>query len=200
MRKTLLARSSPTRVTDEVSMIDLPTDGSLPDGAFNDDHLGTLDAVRGAVHPISKGSDMSRSQSRRSRTGICAVPTALALVACFRGSPSAIAAVPRFATKKLSALDRNPVAPQSSDLDDWVGGVGGVRKAMGSSAFAADRARNCGSPDADFRRRPADAPGARKGAQRRPRLPSRSSFISALPSRDAPSSRSGRGPSFSTRR
>jgi hypothetical protein len=37
-------------------MIDLPTDGSLPDGAFNDDHLGTLDAVRGAVHPISKGS------------------------------------------------------------------------------------------------------------------------------------------------
>ena len=56
MRKTLLARSSPTRVTDEVSMIDLPTDGSLPDGALNDDHLGTLDAVRGAVHPISKGS------------------------------------------------------------------------------------------------------------------------------------------------
>ncbi|HTR13458.1 MAG TPA: hypothetical protein VMI72_09465, partial [Roseiarcus sp.] len=48
--------SSPTRVTDEVSMIDLPTDGSLPDGAFNDDHLGPLDAVRGAVHPISKGS------------------------------------------------------------------------------------------------------------------------------------------------
>ncbi|HTR13416.1 MAG TPA: hypothetical protein VMI72_09220, partial [Roseiarcus sp.] len=47
--------SSPTRVTDEVSMIDLPTDGSLPDGAFNDDHLGPLDAVRGAVHPISKG-------------------------------------------------------------------------------------------------------------------------------------------------
>jgi hypothetical protein len=43
-------------VTDEVSMIDLPTDGSLPDGAFNDDHRGTLDAVRGAVHPISKGS------------------------------------------------------------------------------------------------------------------------------------------------
>src|SRR5208283_3213605 len=58
MRKTLLARSSPTRVTDEVSMIDLPTDGSLPDGAFNDDHLGTLDAVRGAVHPISKGSNL----------------------------------------------------------------------------------------------------------------------------------------------
>src|SRR5271156_4173999 len=57
MRKTLLARSSPTRVTDEVSMIDLPTDGSLPDGALNDDHLGTLDAVRGAVHPISKGSE-----------------------------------------------------------------------------------------------------------------------------------------------
>src|SRR5208283_5281438 len=57
MRKTLLARSSPTRVTDEVSMIDLPTDGSLPDGALNDDHLGTLDAVRGAVHPISKGRD-----------------------------------------------------------------------------------------------------------------------------------------------
>src|SRR5271165_114369 len=56
MRKTLLAKSSPTRVTDEVSMIDLPTDGSLPDGAFNDGHLGTLDAVRGAVHPISKGS------------------------------------------------------------------------------------------------------------------------------------------------
>src|SRR5271157_2627529 len=55
MRKTLLARSSPTRVTDEVSIIDLPTDGSLPDGAFNDDHLGTLDAVRGAVHPISRG-------------------------------------------------------------------------------------------------------------------------------------------------
>src|SRR5208337_1576681 len=55
MRKTLLARSSPTRVTDEVSMIDLPTDGSLPDGVFNDDHRGTLDAVRGAVHPISKG-------------------------------------------------------------------------------------------------------------------------------------------------
>src|SRR5208337_4221300 len=27
MRKTLLARSSPTRVTDEVSMIDFPTDG-----------------------------------------------------------------------------------------------------------------------------------------------------------------------------
>jgi hypothetical protein len=38
-------------------MIDLPTDGSLPDGAFNDDHLGTLDAVRGAVHPIRKGSN-----------------------------------------------------------------------------------------------------------------------------------------------
>src|SRR5208283_6065059 len=56
MRKTLLARSSPTRVTDEVSMIDLPTDGSLPDGALNDDHLGTLDAARGAVHPISNGS------------------------------------------------------------------------------------------------------------------------------------------------
>jgi len=56
MRKTLLARSSPTRVTDEVSMIDLPTDGSLPEGAFNNDHLGTLDAVRGAVHPISEGS------------------------------------------------------------------------------------------------------------------------------------------------
>src|SRR5208282_3456359 len=55
MRKTLLARSSPTHVTDERSMIDLPTDGSLPDGAFNDDHLGTLDAVRGAVHPISNG-------------------------------------------------------------------------------------------------------------------------------------------------
>ena len=35
-------------------MIDLPTDGSLPDGALNDNHLGTLDAVRGAVHPISK--------------------------------------------------------------------------------------------------------------------------------------------------
>ena len=34
----------------------LATDGSLPDGAFNDDHLGTLDAVRGAVHPISKVS------------------------------------------------------------------------------------------------------------------------------------------------
>src|SRR5271166_2756637 len=55
MRKSLLAKSSPTRVTDEVSIIDLPTAGSLPDGAFNDDHLGTLDAVRGAVHPISKG-------------------------------------------------------------------------------------------------------------------------------------------------
>jgi hypothetical protein len=36
-------------------MIDLLTDGSLPDGAFNDDHLGTLDAVQGAVHPISNG-------------------------------------------------------------------------------------------------------------------------------------------------
>src|SRR5271166_703500 len=48
MRKTLLAKSSRTRVTDEVSMIDLPTDGSLPDGALNDDHLGTLDAVRRA--------------------------------------------------------------------------------------------------------------------------------------------------------
>src|SRR5271166_2294283 len=56
MRKTLLARSSPTRVTDEASMIDLPTDGSLPDGVRNDDHLGTLDAVQGAVHPISNGS------------------------------------------------------------------------------------------------------------------------------------------------
>src|SRR5208283_885164 len=60
MRKTLLARSSPTRVTDEVSMIDLPTDGSLPDGALNDDHLGTLDAVRGGRgrdgrRPVVKG-------------------------------------------------------------------------------------------------------------------------------------------------
>jgi hypothetical protein len=39
-------------------MIDLPTDGSLPDGACNDDHLGTLDAVRGAVHPISNGGSI----------------------------------------------------------------------------------------------------------------------------------------------
>src|SRR5271165_4369893 len=31
------------------------------DGAFNDDHLGTLDAVRGAVHPISKGMNVTRS-------------------------------------------------------------------------------------------------------------------------------------------
>src|SRR5271165_701118 len=76
MRKTLLARSSPTRVTDEVSMIDLPTDGSLPDGAFNDDHLGTLDAVRGAVHPISKGSDLTRSPSCRRTPAICALRTA----------------------------------------------------------------------------------------------------------------------------
>src|SRR4029077_5213911 len=73
MRKTLLARSSATRVTDEVSMIDLPTDGSLPDGAFNDDHLGTLDAVRGAVHPISKGSRsrslvVTVSEERKART------------------------------------------------------------------------------------------------------------------------------------
>src|SRR5271166_521589 len=67
MRKTLLARSSPTRVTDEVSMIDLPTDGSLPDGAFNDDHLGTLDAVRGAVHPIRKQSDITRSRNHSAR-------------------------------------------------------------------------------------------------------------------------------------
>ena len=44
-------------------MIDLRTDGSLPDGAFNDDHRGTLDAVRGAVHPISNGPDMTRSLS-----------------------------------------------------------------------------------------------------------------------------------------
>jgi hypothetical protein len=70
MRKTLLARSSPTRVTDERSMIDLPTDGSLPDGAFNDDHLGTLDAVRGAVHPISKGSQWLR----KTGNGIAAMP------------------------------------------------------------------------------------------------------------------------------
>src|SRR5271165_6406211 len=72
MRKTLLARSSPTRVTDEVSMIDLPTDGSLPDGACNDDHLGTLDAVRGAVHPISKGVNWSRSRRHRRSTAPCA--------------------------------------------------------------------------------------------------------------------------------
>ncbi len=37
-------------------MIDLPMDGLLPDGAFNNHHLGTLDAVRGAVHLISKSS------------------------------------------------------------------------------------------------------------------------------------------------
>src|SRR5208283_1846478 len=55
-RKTLLARSSPTRMTPDVSMIDLPMDCLLPDGAFNNHHLGTLDAVRGAVHLISKGS------------------------------------------------------------------------------------------------------------------------------------------------
>jgi hypothetical protein len=53
-------------------MIDLPTDGSLPDGAFNDDHLGTLDAVRGAVHPISKGLYLIRSHSHRGSTAICA--------------------------------------------------------------------------------------------------------------------------------
>src|SRR5271166_2796585 len=43
-------------------MIDLPMDGLLPDGASNNHHLGTLDAVRGAVHLISKGADMARPQ------------------------------------------------------------------------------------------------------------------------------------------
>src|SRR5271166_5575847 len=80
MRKTLLARSSPTRVTDEVSMIDLPTDGSLPDGACNDDHLGTLDAVRGAVHPISK----CPSSTRLSR---CSASLRNTSPKCLRNSP-----------------------------------------------------------------------------------------------------------------
>src|SRR5208283_5395093 len=65
MRNTLLARSSPTHVTDEVSMIDLPTDGSLPDGAFNDDHRGMLDAVRGAVHRKAERQQLPPPMMRR---------------------------------------------------------------------------------------------------------------------------------------
>ena len=45
---------------------------SLPDSAFNDDHLGTLDAVRGAVHPINKGPDRSRSSGRLPPAAPCA--------------------------------------------------------------------------------------------------------------------------------
>ena len=58
-----------------ISPVDLPTDGSLPDGSFNDDHLGTLDAVRGAVRPISKGPNCSRSPSRAGMTAACAFLT-----------------------------------------------------------------------------------------------------------------------------
>ena len=36
-------------------------------GAFNDDHLGTLDAVRGAVHPIRKEPDRTRWPTLRRR-------------------------------------------------------------------------------------------------------------------------------------
>src|SRR5271165_2905537 len=53
-------------------MIDLPMDGLLPDGAFNNHHLGTLDAVRGAVHLISNGSDMTRSRRRLRTPASCA--------------------------------------------------------------------------------------------------------------------------------
>ena len=61
-------RSSPTPVTDEVSMIDLPTDGSLPDGAFNDDHLGTLMPF-GAV---AVGTAIAGHPPHRSRCGATA--------------------------------------------------------------------------------------------------------------------------------
>src|SRR5208283_4055488 len=68
-RKTRLARSSPTRVTPDVSMIDLPMDGLLPDGAFNNHHLGTLDAVgrrpphqqRGGYDAFAEVSAIGRS-------------------------------------------------------------------------------------------------------------------------------------------
>ena len=47
-------------------MIDLPTDGSLPDGAFNDDHLGTLDAVRA----VAVGTAIAGRPPHRSRRAL----------------------------------------------------------------------------------------------------------------------------------
>jgi len=40
-------------VTDDRFLIDLPMDGFPSDGVYDNDHLGTFDAARGAVHPIT---------------------------------------------------------------------------------------------------------------------------------------------------
>ena len=53
----------------------------------NDDHLGTLDAARGTVHPISKESHITRPRSGRGTAAPCAQWPFHARSACFNHSP-----------------------------------------------------------------------------------------------------------------